>query len=129
MKVVYYPETVDPSLQTPLRKFICEKLQKKSLPQWKRMYHWIEGLKRGPYTSVILKQEIAAEWKKAWEKRKIGDLGDGLYEFRGSQSPKGTIRVYFCYVDETVYMLHAEYKTDEKDEIETARNRKKVLGL
>ncbi len=54
-------------------------------------------------------------------------MGDGLYEYRGSRSTKGTIRMYFCYSEDTMIILDAEYKTSLNNLIDRARNRMKEM--
>lgn len=62
-------------------------------------------------------------------KKRFKLLGDGLCEYRGNQNRRGTIRVYFCYDQAQMYILHAELKTDDDNGIDLARKRKKEMKL
>lgn len=87
------------------------------------MIHWLRGLKNDMTNAETLSKEIRSNSER------LKGLKKGLYEYRGSQSQKGTIRLYFCYDKETVYILDAEFKTDGKNIIDRARKRKSKLGL
>lgn len=126
MKVEYYPFKDEPGT-SPLSKEMSE-FRKSSFEKWRKMDTWIASVKRTTYNSSSLLAEIQCERKKAHKNRRVVDLDDGLYEWRGKQSQSGTIRIYFCFSDDVVYILDAEYKTDDAQNIDRARNRMKELN-
>jgi len=91
------------------------------------MDFWLAETKRNKVEE--LRDEIFRESKKPQKKKKISALGNGLYEYRGTQSKQGTIRLYFCFDEEILYILDAEFKTGDSNKIEIARERKKEMGL
>jgi len=128
MKIIYYRDKPDLEPYSGLARFIHYELRKKSLAQWEKLDFWIKECKERD--SSFLRNMVREEEKKPWENRTLADLKDGLYEYRGKKKSKtGTIRLYFCYVEETLYVLEAEYKTGDKDRIEIARQRKKELKI
>ena len=89
---------------------------------------WLAEIKRPGTDASTLREIIKAE-SLIGENKTIKPLGNGLYEYRGKQSKRGTIRLYFCFDETTVYILDAEFKTDDQHEIERARKRKKEMGV
>jgi hypothetical protein len=127
MQIIFYPGKPDHEPHTGLSRVVYQELRKKSETQWNKMDLWILETKRNDVSQ--LRDSIIAESKKPQQKRKLSPLGDGLYEYRGKQSIKGTIRLYFCYDETTVYILAAEFKTGAKNMIDIARERKKEINL
>ncbi|MDY0150779.1 MAG: hypothetical protein RBS43_00725 [Candidatus Cloacimonas sp.] len=124
MIVVYYPGKAD-GAPNSLSKFVAEDLLKLNFKQWKKLDFFLRETELG--TNDDLVEQIVAEQKKPWEKRKLASLGDGLHEYRGSASQKGTVRMYFYYTEDMFVVLDAEYKTSDKNVVERARTRMREM--
>lgn len=120
MQVVYYPGKPD-GTPNNLSKFVAEDLRKLNFKRWTKLDFFLREMELG--TKEDLVEQIVAEQTKKWDRRKLAALGDGLYEYRGSESHSGTIRMYFYYTEDMLVVLDAEYKTSDKNVIERARIR------
>jgi hypothetical protein len=120
LKVVYYPDKTNGS-PNKLSKFVTDDLRKQNFKQWTKLDFFLREVELGTRDELV--EQIVAEQKKPWGKRKLAALGDDLYEYRGKESQSGTIRMYFFYTEDTLVVLDAEYKTSDKNVIERARIR------
>lgn len=126
MKVLYYPDKTDnPNPENRIKKFIEHDLRKNWRKQWKELDFFLYEIRNKTLTQ--LDDELNRERLKKWEKRRIADLGEGLYEFRGKQSKECTVRLYFFTFDNSFFILDVEVKTDGKNAIEKARRRMKEI--
>jgi hypothetical protein len=120
VRILYYPGDNEAS-QNSLHKYITNELRKLNPKQWRQMDFFLYETQQGSEEDLV--EKIREEEKKPWDKRKIAHLKEGLYEYRGGQSRLGTIRVYFTYNKETVFVVDAENKTSDHNKIERARAR------
>ncbi len=70
-----------------MSKFVAEDLRKLNFKQWTKLDFFLREMELG--TKEDLVEQIVAEQTKKWDKRKLAALGDGLYEYRGSESHPG----------------------------------------
>jgi phage-related protein len=123
VKIFYYPD--NPKIENRIKKYIEYDLKKNCLKQWRELDFFLYEIGKMPLTQF---QEILSnERSKKWDKRRITELGKGLYEYRGKQSREGTIRIYFFIFNGSFFILDAELKTDDKNAIDKARRRMKEM--
>ncbi len=122
MKIVYYPQELIEPASEKLSKYIWYGLRKLYPKQWTEMFHFLNRMQHFQNEKELI-EAINNERPKQWKKRQIAKLGNGLYEFRGKQSKIGTIRMYFCFDENQIYILDAEFKTDDKNNITRAKKR------
>ncbi len=124
MRILYYPGD-ERATEKKLYKFVTNELRRLSPKQWNHLDFFLYETQQGTLKDLL--DLIQEENRKSRNKRRLAALGDDLYEYRGTQSHLGTIRVYFSYIKETVLILDAEYKTSDRNVIDRARARLKEM--
>ncbi len=121
MEIVYYPKFRVDDATSSLYRDIHTYMKRDHPQQYLQMKRFLDQVER--LTLEEVSSFLLEESKKPWKQRRVSYLGDELYEYRGSQSKSGTIRLYFRINDSRIRILDAECKTDDENKIERAKKR------